>query len=150
MNFLTPVLSAFILVFGFSCASPKCSDSGAQCPATQATCPAQAKDCSDCKGACDGKCETTEAMAMSVTLCGGCGQVKGAPNCCLDGATKCSGCGLDKGAPGCCKMEKGKDAKLCGCGEIGGSEACKAKCASKAKACCAAPGSDACKTDCGN
>ncbi|MBL4770183.1 MAG: hypothetical protein JKY61_03315 [Planctomycetes bacterium] len=86
-------------------------------------------------------------MAMSVTLCGGCGQVKGSPDCCLDGATKCTGCGLDKGAPGCCKMEKGKDAKLCGCGEIGGSDACKAKCAKK-EACCAKPGSDACKTQC--
>ncbi|MCP5022102.1 MAG: hypothetical protein GY930_10015 [bacterium] len=127
MKYPALILAALVLVFGFSCKSADCGGSGAQCPAT-ANCPTSA--------------------AQGKSLCGSCGQIKGAPNCCLDGAEKCSGCDLDKGSPGCCKMEKGKDAKLCACGEIGGSDACKAKCAKKA-ACCAAPGSDACKTKCG-
>jgi len=129
MKILTPILSSLVLVFGFSCATIDKDCSAGECPASAAaTCPASAESCcADDK--CEGDCETVDALAMAVTLCGGCGQVKGSPTCCLDGAEKCSGCDLDKGAPGCCKMEKGTDAKLCGCGEIGGSEACKANCA---------------------
>lgn len=131
MKVLTPILAAFVLIFSFSCATIDKDCSSGQCPATAASqCPASAAAAKSCCTD-DGKCETAcEAEAPSgISLCGGCGQIKGSPNCCLDGAEKCPGCSLDKGSPGCCKMEKGTDAKLCGCGEIGGSDACKAKCA---------------------
>ena len=64
------------------------------------------------------------AMA-TVTLCGGCGQIKGTDSCCAAGASTCVGCGLAKGSPGCCNMAKGQSATLCnGCGQIKGSDAC--------------------------
>ena len=44
-------------------------------------------------------CES-EAKAK---LCGGCGEVKGADKCCVEGAEKCADCGKNKGSPGCCK-----------------------------------------------
>ncbi len=108
MKYPALILAALLLVFGFSCKSADCDGSGAQCPASAtAQCPA----------------------SQGKSLCGSCGQIKGAPNCCLEAAEKCPSCDLDKGSPGCCKMEKGTDAKLCACGEISGSDACKTNCA---------------------
>ncbi|MCG8451068.1 MAG: hypothetical protein MI725_15985 [Pirellulales bacterium] len=75
----------------------------------------------------------TKALYQSATLCGDCGQIKGAAACCAEGAATCAGCNLHKGAPGCCKMEVGSEVTLCGgCGEIKGAEAC---CAEGAEAC---------------
>ena len=69
----------------------------------------------------DGHDHGTEA---AITLCGGCGHVKGTEACCADGATTCAGCSLHKGSPGCCKITKGTDAALCGCGAVKGSDQC--------------------------
>ncbi|MDF1839494.1 MAG: hypothetical protein P1V35_16620 [Planctomycetota bacterium] len=130
MKVLTPILSIFVLLMSFSCATLDRDCSSGECPATAAAqCPASAQSCCDADGKCKTDCKSADAASSGIMLCGGCGQVKGSPDCCLDGAEKCSGCSLDKGAPGCCKMEKGKDAKVCGCGEIAGSDACKTKCA---------------------
>lgn len=65
------------------------------------------------------------ASPEAVSLCGGCGHVKGSPTCCNPANADCAGCGMDKGAPGCCKIPKGADAALCGsCGEVGGTTKC--------------------------
>lgn len=76
-----------------------------------------------------GGCSSTDEHAehdhdVGITLCGGCGQVKGTEACCAPGAAKCASCGLAKGSPGCCKMPAGTDAVLHECGAIKGSAAC--------------------------
>ena len=40
---------------------------------------------------------------MAKSLCAKCGQIKGSPVCCKEGAVKCDKCGKDKNSPGCCK-----------------------------------------------
>jgi hypothetical protein len=86
--------------------------------------------------------------ANTVTVCTGCGEIKGSGKCCKKNIAKCSKCNLHKGSIGCCKHlkaakgekavklcakcgeQKGtekcckKDAKKCGCGMIKGSPAC--------------------------
>ncbi|MHC4489138.1 MAG: hypothetical protein ACYSW7_08195 [Planctomycetota bacterium] len=66
------------------------------------------------------------AMAASVELCTGCGQIKGNELCCKPGQATCTGCGLAKGSPGCCNIPEGAEtAAICtGCGQIKGSELC--------------------------
>ena len=66
------------------------------------------------------------AMAASVELCTGCGQIKGSELCCKPGQATCAGCGLVKGSPGCCNIPEGSEtAAICtGCGQIKGSELC--------------------------
>ena len=88
------------------------------------------------------KGETAERLP--VTLCGGCGQIKGSDACCKPGAEKC-GCGLVKGSPGCCKITKGKDVPLClKCGQAKGGEACCDAKAAKCGKCQLAKGSPGC------
>jgi len=67
-------------------------------------------------------------------LCPGCGQFKGADDCCKEGVEKCDGCKLTKGSPGCCKLTDeqkaaGKPIPVCTkCGEIkGDAKCCKAE-----------------------
>ena len=64
--------------------------------------------------------------AGKVLLCAKCGQIKGSPECCKEGAPRCAMCGLIKGSPGCCRLAGAKaDVCLCTfCGEIKGSEKC--------------------------
>jgi len=68
---------------------------------------------------------SSNAKVDTVTLCGDCGQIKGAEVCCKKDAEACAGCELHKGSPGCCKIEKGKDVALCAkCGQVKGSDVC--------------------------
>ena len=90
--------------------------------------------CPGCKGAIEKdpakflakiKANGETAERLPVTLCGGCGQIKGSDTCCKPGAAACGGCGLAKGSPGCCKIAKGKDVELClKCGQAKGSDVC--------------------------
>ncbi len=53
--------------------------------------------------------ETAQADTVSlgaVSLCNGCGHVKGTDACCAGDAAVCA-CGLHKGSIGCCKIEAG-------------------------------------------
>ena len=71
--------------------------------------------------------------AVSISLCGHCGHVKGSETCCTEGCETCDKCNLHKGSPGCCKISAGSDVQLCGqCGQAKGSEAC---CAADAETC---------------
>lgn len=67
-----------------------------------------------------------ELSAVSLELCGKCGQVAGGEACCAEGAESCSKCSLAKGSPGCCKVEAtdGKIALCADCGQVNGSESC--------------------------
>ncbi len=69
-----------------------------------------------------------QRVAMgAVSLCPGCGQIKGSDLCCDPNQAVCSKCGLAKGSPGCCQMTKGttEPVALCTmCGQIAGSESC--------------------------
>ncbi len=100
---------------------------------------------------------STEAVVSpgAISLCTGCGQIKGSASCCRPGAATCPACGLAKGSPGCCTIEKGSTVPvaLCtSCGQIKGSAACcrpgAAKCAScglvkGSPGCCKLPKTDA-------
>ncbi|MCI0366069.1 MAG: hypothetical protein L0Y44_15455 [Phycisphaerales bacterium] len=63
----------------------------------------------------------------AVSLCSGCGQIKGSAECCKPDQVLCSKCGLVKGSPGCCQMPKGstEPVALCTmCGQVAGSASC--------------------------
>ncbi len=81
----------------------------------------------------------------AIVLCGHCGEVKGADNCCNPEAER-HACGAIKGSPGCCKLaEDGSDLTLCDhCGQIKGSDVCCAKDAEKCDHCGKALGSPGC------
>ncbi|MBI9016678.1 MAG: hypothetical protein JEZ07_05380 [Phycisphaerae bacterium] len=54
---------------------------------------------------CCSKCKRNAGTcpAGQQSLCTGCGQVKGSPQCCDPTAEKCTKCDKAKGSPGCCK-----------------------------------------------
>ena len=80
-----------------------------------------------------------------IVLCGKCGQVKGAPDCCNKGAAACKKCSLAKGSPGCCKIKKGTDVTLCSkCGQVKGGKTCCDPKAAKCAKCNKAKGSPGC------
>lgn len=110
------------------------------CPACKA---AIAKDPAKYLAKIAAKGETAERLP--VTLCGGCGQIKGSDVCCKADAVKCGGCGLAKGSPGCCKIPKGKDVPLClKCGQAKGAAVCCDAKAAKCAKCGLAKGSPGC------
>jgi hypothetical protein len=71
------------------------------CRADAATCPG----CDLAKGS-PGCCKIEKGSSEPVSLCTGCGQIKGSDQCCQPGQATCTKCGLAKGSPGCCKIEK--------------------------------------------
>lgn len=88
-----------------------------------------------------------DAKVSSVTLCSKCGQVKGTPVCCVEGAEKCSSCKLAKGSPACCKhfdFTAGSVLLCTSCGQVKGSEVCCKSDAEKCGKCSLAKGSPGC------
>ena len=84
--------------------------------------------------------------AGKVLLCAKCGQIKGSPECCKEGAARCAMCGLIKGSPGCCRLAGAKEPVcLCTfCGEIKGSDKCCKPGAAKCSRCGLNKGSPGC------
>ena len=68
-----------------------------------------------------------EVSPGAISLCTGCGQIKGGDSCCAEGATMCA-CGMVKGSPLCCQgIEPGSTdpVALCAsCGHIKGTDMC--------------------------
>ncbi len=90
---------------------------------------------------------TEETKVGSVALCSNCGQVKGTPVCCAEGAEKCSGCKLVKGSPACCKhydFTSGPVLLCTSCGQVKGSDVCCKEGAEKCGKCSLAKGSPGC------
>ena len=105
--------------------------------------------CGGCPAAAKGGASACSAVkaAASTTLCGKCGEVKGADKCCAADAKRC-GCGAIKGSPGCCNLAKsGKDLTLCKCGAVKGSDKCCDKSAKRC-GCGAIKGTPGCKLGC--
>ena len=92
----------------------------------------------------------TQPMAMvspgALSLCSGCGEIKGTADCCDPNAPTCSGCDLAKSSPGCCKMVKGGEPlSLCAnCGHIKGTELCCAPDQTRCTGCGLVKGSAGC------
>ncbi len=93
--------------------------------------------------------ETAQADTVSlgaVSLCNGCGHVKGTDACCAADAAVCA-CGLHKGSIGCCKIEAGgtETVMICtSCGEFKGSAQCCMDAAAICAGCGLHKGSPAC------